>query len=271
MKRYLKKALGRGFLVESIRAIRHRWRLNYGVTTEFHGIQLRKNNTSDASFEEQEIMQFSSALSSADLVIDIGANVGIYTILSAKYGTDVDCFEPGKDNLDFLTHNIMLNAVSDRVKVFPLGCSDKCDLRIFYGDSTAGSFVEDWAGTDRNYNTVVPTIDLDQFYHRYLNKNLLIKIDVEGSEYEVLKGSRKILSENTNITIFIEITFREHRLQSNRYFFDTFSFLFELGFSCESISNSQIITQKEIEEFRDDLHIREWMSSGNYIFKKFKR
>ncbi|MDA9283119.1 hypothetical protein N9P77_01675 [Amylibacter sp.] len=99
MKRYIKKALGRGFLVESMRSIRHRWRLNYGVISEFHGIRLRKNNTSDASFEEQEIMHFSSALSYADLVIDIGANVGIYTILSAKNGINVDCFEPGKDNL----------------------------------------------------------------------------------------------------------------------------------------------------------------------------
>ncbi|MDC0607876.1 FkbM family methyltransferase [Amylibacter sp.] len=271
MKRYIKKALGRGFLVESMRSIRHRWRLNYGVISEFHGIRLRKNNTSDASFEEQEIMHFSSALSYADLVIDIGANVGIYTILSAKNGINVDCFEPGKDNLDFLMNNIMLNAVSDQVKVFPLGCSDRCDLRVFYGDSTAGSFVEDWAGTDRNYNTIVPTVDLDQFYHRYKNKNLLIKIDVEGSEHEVLIGSKKILSDNTNITLFIEITFSEHRLQLNRYFFETFSYLFELGFSCESISNRQMITQNELEEFRSDLIVRDWMFSGNYIFKKLKR
>ena len=271
MRQYIKKVLGSGFLVDSLRSVRHIWRLNYGATSEFHGIQLRKNNTADERFEELEIKYFTSALSSADLVIDIGANVGIYTILSAKNGVSVDCFEPGRENLDFLMSNIMLNRVSHLVTVFPLGCSDRSDLRVFYGDSTAGSFNKDWAGTDQNYNTIVSTVDLDQFKHRYKNKNLLIKIDVEGSEYEVLKGSAEILSSNQNIALFIEITFSEHMSLPNRHFFDTFSFLFNLGFSCESLSNEKMITQTELDEFRNDFIAREWMSSSNYLFKKLKK
>ena len=138
--------------------------------------------------------------------IDVGANLGIHSIIAAKHmgkHCKVIAVEPIKSNQKLLKRNIKLNKVSERVTLIPTAVSSKKGIQTMYfedGFSPAASFKSE---SFLNNSVKVQTETLDSII--FENKLLpnLIKIDVEGAEYEVLKGSKKTLSITNNLLIEI--------------------------------------------------------------------
>lgn len=130
-----------------------------------------------------------------DLVFDIGANVGIKTELFLKYNVKVICIEPQKDCLIDLAKKFCNN---NNIIIVPTALSSDGSPRMFRisDASTLSTFSENFVketGLNRfkNYNWNSPieikTDTLDDIIKIY-GIPKFCKIDVEGSETEVLKG-----------------------------------------------------------------------------------
>ena len=149
------------------------------------------------SFNDWEYVSrdlFRSLASNSNLVFDIGAYTGIYSIEAAKSNPTciVYSFEPNIGILGNLRENIQVNKLEERVKVYPraLGTTPR-EAKLFLSTDQTSSSTASLLGTSSNFFEVsVSTMDLE-----FLNEAPdLIKIDVEGSEPDVFKGGEKLLN-----------------------------------------------------------------------------
>lgn len=143
------------------------------------------------TYERAKYEAFSRAMSPDIVVYDIGANVGIYTVLACRIvGVNgrVFAFEPASMNLSYLNSNIQANGFSN-CEVIPMAVSNTDGTVQFElgRDSCVGKI--------SNHGLLrVPSISLDSFTANGKPLPNLMKIDVEGAEYEVLTGARKAIS-----------------------------------------------------------------------------
>ncbi|HKG70613.1 MAG TPA: FkbM family methyltransferase [Nitrososphaeraceae archaeon] len=170
--------------------------------------------------EDDIIEYFNPAV--GNIVIDVGAHVGRYTILASKLvgrSGKVIAVEAHPGNFQLLKRNLQLNNSENNVITFNCAayCKDTPQLRLFLAGEERGNTI---------YNTVmesryatekfvsVPALKLDSIVqHLGIQAHEInwIKIDVEGAEYEVLQGAQNILSNSRDISVLIEI----HNLQEN--------------------------------------------------------
>lgn len=115
-------------------------------------------------------------------VLDIGANVGDYTVWAAWSGARVYAFEPEPRNIDRLKANVQLNGLDRRVVVVPEALfSHSGQIQLSFSNQSAGGHtVGGGAGT------LVSCITLEDFLAReHIDMVDILKIDVEGAEYEI--------------------------------------------------------------------------------------
>ncbi len=194
-------------------------------------------------------------ISSGDLVIDIGANIGYFTLIMAKGITEngkVFSFEPEPKNFELLKKNVEINnysnvilekkAIGNKTGIAKLYLADKKN-NIFYSGMHR-IFRSDLVSQILN-PVSINIIKLDDYLQdlKFIKKIRLIKIDVEGAEFDVLKGMNKILDENKEIEIVME--FSSENLEdygSNAY--DVVDFLMNKGFKLSVINE----VEKRMEE-----------------------
>jgi FkbM family methyltransferase len=121
-----------------------------------------------------------------DIVIDVGANMGYYTLLMAKNEARVFSYEPEPHNFDLLKKNIILNNFSTTTTLFNKAVSD------FFGNSKL--IISDHStGQHKLENSRFGTKSLDVEVTKIeLDKIDFAKIDVEGTELRVLKGMKTL-------------------------------------------------------------------------------
>jgi FkbM family methyltransferase len=121
-----------------------------------------------------------------DLFVDVGANIGSYTILAGATGADVMAFEPGERFAD-LKRNIEVNAgISVDCRETAVGASAG-QLSFTVGLDT----INRAAATGENSRSV-PVVRLDDVVER---APMLIKVDVEGYEAAVLAGGERTFGQ----------------------------------------------------------------------------
>lgn len=149
-------------------------------------------------------------LRAGDTVFDIGANIGVLTLLMAKHADStvakVYSFEPEPRNFEQLRHNININELHQKVfpKQMALGASDgEVSLHI---RGTAGegrhSIAEEKGATDSITVALATCAGFAAQENAYPN---VIKIDVEGAEGQVLQGITELLVDHPPRDIFLEI------------------------------------------------------------------
>jgi FkbM family methyltransferase len=136
------------------------------------------------------------------VTVDIGANIGAFSILAAKHESRVFAIEPEPHNLEALRHNIDLNGMADKITVVPVGVSDFNGTAVI-NDGGGGASIKD----DNADGTFVDIITLDELFSRYnIDKVNVLKIDVEGSEQEIILGaSRESMNKCAYITMEFDI------------------------------------------------------------------
>ncbi len=148
-----------------------------------------------------------------NVFIDIGANIGTYSILLVDKGLTGYAFEPVISNYDALVKNIKLNNIENKVTTFPfaLGAEKRKAGFTFDPINTGASHLtanDDFL--ERVNNPEFVDIDIVPFDEISSNLNIktddkvFIKIDVEGMEPHVLKGASKFLKKHPNILIVLE-------------------------------------------------------------------
>lgn len=158
--------------------------------------------------EKLQTLFWKQNLKDGQIVLDIGANVGYYSLMAAKRinkGT-VYAFEPVRDTFDKLENNINLNRFTN-IKAYNLAVSDRAGtLQLFPGDhkNTGTSSIRMHKGFSGKLE-MVDAITVDEFVAREnIFKADFIKIDVEGSEMNVLKGM-KLTLEKLSPVVLIEL------------------------------------------------------------------
>ena len=140
-----------------------------------------------------------------DIVIDIGANVGMVSILLAKKFPflKIYSFEPLKENYDNFIKNIELNNIPKEVITAENKAVTKDGRSITMSINSAnkgGSSTTDVISINSimtKENSQVESITLEEIFNKYnINKLKLLKIDCEGSEYEILYNADTSLLKN---------------------------------------------------------------------------
>lgn len=145
--------------------------------------------------EEKHVTDlFCSLINKDDIVMDVGASIGYYTILAAKRAKKVYAFEPLPFAYKRLVENVKLNNYNN-VEAFQVAVANNTDKRLL-SVPTIGISGSTFGTLNTDKHTIsVNTITLDS-----LNiQPDLVKIDVEGAEVDVLKGMTNILKKGTTI------------------------------------------------------------------------
>lgn len=166
---------------------------------------------------------------------DIGANVGYYTILGSRLvgeGGSVVAIEPDLRNLFHLYQHVTMNK-ADNVTIVAAACADTLSVAAFSPGMNCAtghlaSGIDHHGNRIRNGSGIVSTVTLDEVVRRYGVAPDVVKIDVEGAEYLVLKGAEKTLLK-ARPKIFLSVHSEELRsmclefLENLDYAFDVLS------------------------------------------------
>ncbi len=150
-------------------------------------------------FEKEEVRLLCEHAKDSTTAIDVGANIGVFTIPLAKavgqHGS-VMAFEPLLDNVRRLKQNIELNMLHNvQVYAIALGSSSGSIPLQLANDPAYPSTVRVTQGRSVGKSTVVQMASLDDIWHDCGCPTVsVIKVDVEGAEMAVLMGSERILS-----------------------------------------------------------------------------
>lgn len=170
------------------------------------------------AYETHELNFMTAVLRPGDVVLDIGANVGLFTLVAAKAvgpTGSVHAFEPVPGNWERLEENVQLNgftnvrlnrsAVRDRAGTVAL--SIDADMASTSGASTSSFFtVSQLADPVREVTAQAETID-DYARRQLVGQAIrLVKIDVEGSEPAVLAGMSEVLKAHRVDVLMLEVS-----------------------------------------------------------------
>tara|TARA_Y100000741_G_C18247319_1_gene555997 strand:- start:683 stop:1561 length:879 start_codon:yes stop_codon:yes gene_type:complete len=161
--------------------------------------------------EEDVKEEFSQNINEGDTVIDVGANIGEYTLLGAKLAGDkglVISVEPDHNTVKSLKENIILNDFKNCL-VLEKAVGDKVEMKSLYKESEEGviGYLDSHiVNKELKKHSEIEVTTIDEIIS---SKNLslvnLLKIDVEGFEYEVLLGCNDALKKNKIKKIIIEL------------------------------------------------------------------
>lgn len=174
--------------------------------------------------KEPDTIRWLEGLGPDDVLFDIGANMGIYTIFAAAVsGCRVRAFEPESQNFQLLMQNIVLNELSDRTVAYPIAVYSENKLGVLYiGDFQPAQAIHSFdqnvdafrRPTDHQLTQGVPSYLVDSIVaERDMPFPTHIKIDVDGLEPEVVAGMAETLRNPALRSILIEINtnVEEHR------------------------------------------------------------
>jgi FkbM family methyltransferase len=209
----------------------------------------------EGKFEPEETILFKELLRNADVFVDVGANIGFYTCLARLADKHVIAVEPLPNNLKYLYANILANDWTD-IEVFPVGLSDRKGLAMLYGGSSTGaSLILGWAGAAHLFNRIISVSTLDILLGvRFAGKKILIKIDVEGTEYAVLLGAPDVMCMQPKPTWMVEICLNEfHPDGINPNFQDTFNLFWQYGYEARTADQyDRLIQRADVEQWVKD-------------------
>lgn len=148
-------------------------------------------------FEEDITDQFVKTLKKGDIVFDIGANIGIYSVLAGKIVGErglVYSFEPANNAYEILNSNIDLNLLRN-IKAYKLGVSESSGQVTFNKcEDDAYNSIGNKPMKEIKEVVTIQTTSIDEFVKNNNIKRIdVIKVDTEGAEYLIFKGGMQTL------------------------------------------------------------------------------
>ena len=174
------------------------------------------------SEKEPETLTWIDGFDEGDVLWDIGANVGLYSLYAARAkNADVYAFEPSIFNLEILGRNIAANKLMSKISIMPLALSNASGHNLMKHSTTQwggalSSFGADFGADgealdeELSYKTFGITAD-ELIKHGYCPLPNHIKIDVDGIEHFILSGASNVLSKASSVLIEINDDFKDQR------------------------------------------------------------
>ncbi len=127
--------------------------------------------------------------------IDVGANIGVYSILVAKWAgrnSKIVAVEPDSRNLNLLRTNLFLNNVETKIEIFDFAISDSRADESFFMESLYGATSR--LTSDSNSGRAIKIVQLDEILGDFISTDaLLIKIDIEGYEPSAIRSGIRMI------------------------------------------------------------------------------
>ena len=173
-----------------------------------------------ASFNQKEpetLDWIDRTLRDGETFFDVGANIGVYTIYAAlrRPLARVVAFEPEYANLHLLRDNILENRLQDRIEVYALALGNRTGLsQLHIQDATPGAALHTESAeplaVTRTHKPVIwregiSVYTLDAFCREVGVWPHCLKMDVDGTEPEVLEGAAETLRSKTLRSIILEM------------------------------------------------------------------
>ena len=160
---------------------------------------------------------------------DVGANIGIYSVLATKTKHDlfVHAFEPLPEARQALTDNLKANGTLSRVKIEPFALSDTDGSASLYMPDAGHGLLETSASLESGFKNVATSIEVQVKTLDNLNfpsTLSVIKVDIEGHETAFLRGAAKTLSEDR------PLIFAEMLGGASKHFFNLSKFMRDLEY-----------------------------------------
>ena len=236
---------------------------NKELITNYQGKILIKTNLSD-HIESQifwqdvqegdrgEVALMKKILNDGDVFIDIGANVGVFSLIAAAHNQNgqIHAFEPYSYHYNRLKQNVSINNFQN-IAINCLALSDThSKLDLFIPNTNNTGMASLFADTDHysNYKkekVFVTTLDI-YAKAKQLQRLDLIKLDVEGAELKVLKGCKTLINRH-NPLIMMEVN-KEHLKRAECSYLDVLNFFNTYNYNIYKINHNGKLSRILSEE-----------------------
>lgn len=206
-------------------------------------------------YERHFAKEFLRSISPGDLVFDVGANFGYFALLASTVnGVEVVAFEPDAALCDEARGAVHANGLNKRITVeaTALSNTEGSAVMVRSGSDATGVLTSALQGQpiDEASKTVVPLSTLDIYLKNTQLAPAVMKIDVEGAEFQVLSGGEDFLI-SYKPTLLLEI----HGLHPAQKVWD---FLMSLGYLCHIIQASGLLEVRTRDEFLSNFGTDRW-------------
>ncbi len=171
--------------------------------------------------KEEDTWAWVNQMGPGDVLFDVGANIGQYSLIAAKRGAFVQAFEPESQNFALLCRNTALNDLNKNLRCWPIALSDKPGLHTFYVQSLmAGNSCNSLGEKVDFHLKPKDTWQFEQgcgamtldFFAETFCAPTHIKIDVDGFEHKVLMGAGESLKTVKSVLVETNHNIIEHQV-----------------------------------------------------------
>lgn len=158
-------------------------------------------------YEPTETDLILGLIQSGHVVLDIGANIGYYTLLFAGIVGDtghIFAFEPDPYSFELLSKNISVNRFSN-VSAFQLAVADRDAELPLYQDKFSNLDHRLFKPSSESASVMVKAVKLDSFLPQILDRRIdFVKMDIQGAEGLALEGMKGLVAQSSTVTILAE-------------------------------------------------------------------
>lgn len=165
--------------------------------------------------KEPDTIAWISAMEPGDVFLDVGANIGLYSLYAAFHGLRVYAFEPQAQSYALLVQNIQLNNLSDQIKAFCAALTDEVSWGTLYvSDRKAAGSLHNFNEKKNFRKESAEFKDSQGCFGTKIDslpwKPDHIKIDVDGIEEKVVLGAVEKLKSVKSLLVEINHNLPEH-------------------------------------------------------------
>lgn len=130
--------------------------------------------------------------------VDVGAKIGDITVVVASFFTQCFCFEPARENYKKLIKNLENNIQSHNVISYNFALGNETATKKFYLSPERSGDNRFFISSNEkfeSYDVQIKKLD-DVLISNGINEKVIIKMDVQGAELDIMKGSKKTLEND---------------------------------------------------------------------------
>ena len=148
--------------------------------------------------EVESYRRFAASLEPRDVVFDVGAHFGTYSMIAARHSADVRviAYEPSPLTRNYLTRHLQWNGLADRIVVRDVCCGANQGTAQFFVHPDRPEGINGVMPDDGLVEPAVRCTTIDAEAAELSLAPTYLKIDVEGAELDVLAGSMQVLAQH---------------------------------------------------------------------------